>query len=178
MNTAQIKIPKVLHELHGKQATIIDLILTYTAGLALCLALVLQGFAQNLSMLNIVLLGVLGLDIGGGVVANFTKGVKDYYQANARLRYTFILFHIIQPLVLAFIFPNNLLGILLVAVYTLLSMLVLNFYREQEFQKPLSALFCVIGFMLILLVNFPNVLITTILSFFIIKLLLGHSQKN
>jgi len=137
----KVSIPSYLHELHGKQASIFDLLINYTT--AIIAALIILFLARDLSLATykLVILGVLALDSAGGIVSNFTEGTNNYYIEKPKMRYVFIAFHVIQPLVLIWLFPNDLVGIAIISIYTLIAMTVVNSIQEHLRQRVYGAFF-------------------------------------
>jgi len=75
----KVAIPSYLHELHGKQASVFDLLVNYTT--AIIATIIILYLAKDLSLepYKLIILGVLALDLAGGVFSNFTEGTNNYY---------------------------------------------------------------------------------------------------
>ena len=133
-------IPKVLHEFHGKQATLYDLLATYGAG-TIAAGTVLFLLPTTTELWHQILLAVLALDIGGGVVANFTQSTTRYHWHRPRLRLLFIVpFHLIHPVLLMMVFPNLTFPIACNGMYIIAAALGINGiagYKEQRIVAPL-----------------------------------------
>jgi hypothetical protein len=127
----KIQVHKFLVELFGRETTTFDLLAIVigsfsVAGLTLALK-----WNTDISIFKLIILTILTLDIAGGVVANFTTGTTNYYAETLRKRYFFVLFHLLQPSILIWIFPNELQAILGISIVALLcSFIVLNLNKH------------------------------------------------
>jgi hypothetical protein len=97
-----VSIPKSLWKLHGKQAYKSDLILTYLLAIIVMLFILLN--IKELALWEIIVIAVLSVDIGGGVISNFTKSTIHYYKEAGLSPHLFIWFHTMQTLALAIIY--------------------------------------------------------------------------
>lgn len=99
-----IHIPKVLHEVFGKESTIIELTLTLVFAILSTILLLTKTYSEwnGLEIFQIVVILIMAFDISGGVIANFTFLANNQYKENARARLIFIAIHV-QPLIMAFI---------------------------------------------------------------------------
>ena len=106
----KIKIPKALHDLHGEENTVGNLLLVYIA--AFIGATTVTHYAnlldKSLALWKFGILFVLSLDIFGCVVANFSKSTNEYYSGKKNLQYLFVSLHIFHPLVFWFVFGGSL----------------------------------------------------------------------
>jgi hypothetical protein len=173
----KVSIPSYLHELHGKQASIFDLTINYTT--AIIAALIILFLARDLSLATykLVILGVLALDLAGGIVSNFTEGTNNYYIEKPKMRYVFIAFHVIQPLVLIWLFPNDLVGIAIISIYTLIAMTVVNSIQEHLRQRVYGAFLMVIGLSITFLVNEMQAIVHLMLILFVVKLIVAFAIR-
>lgn len=173
----KVSIPSYLHELHGKQASIFDLLINYTT--AIIAALIILFLARDLSLATykLVILGVLALDLAGGIVSNFTEGTNNYYIEKPKMRYVFIAFHVIQPLVLIWLFPNDLVGIAIISIYTLIAMTVVNSIQEHLRQRVYGAFLMVIGLSITFLVNEMQPIVHLMLILFVVKLIVAFAIR-
>jgi hypothetical protein len=74
----EIKIPKLFHELHGETSKISTIILVYLTGI-ICSAITLVSLSTyDLDVWRYILLGVIVIDIAGGVVANLSSSTNSY----------------------------------------------------------------------------------------------------
>lgn len=99
----KIKIPKALHELFGKEQTLLDLaaVILFTAIATVGISQLESAYLSTLTGFQKSVALLLLVDIAGGVIANLSKGTDAYYGENAFRRRVFIAIHI-QPLVVAF----------------------------------------------------------------------------
>lgn len=128
--------------IHGEHFTIYDVVLTYAGGLAVACMLIISS-QTSLDMLPLLALCVLALDIGGGTIANLTDSTSKFYAARASLRWVFIGLHVIQPSLLAWIFPDAVLFIGCVTAFVLTSSALVNGLSGKQVQK-LAAMFALI----------------------------------
>jgi prepilin signal peptidase PulO-like enzyme (type II secretory pathway) len=120
-------------------------------------------------------LTLLALDIAGGVVANFTKGTNNYYAESLRKRYFFVLFHLLQPSILIWIFPNELQAILGISIFTLISSIIVLNIKKQYNQRITAITLLVLSFILSILLNYSDPLLQIVMQLFSIKLILAFS---
>jgi hypothetical protein len=173
----KVSIPSYLHELHGKQASIFDLLINYTTAIIATLIIIFLARDLSLSTYKLVILGVLALDLAGGIVSNFTEGTNNYYIEKPKMRYVFIAFHVIQPLVLIWLFPNDLVGIAIISIYTLIAMTVVNSIQEHLRQRVYGAFLMVIGLSITFLVNEMQPIVHLMLILFVVKLIVAFAIR-
>lgn len=173
----KVAIPAYLHELHGKQATVFDLLANYTT--AIIAAIVVLYLAQDLSLApyKVIILGVLALDLAGGVVSNFTEGTNSYYLEKPKMRYLFIAFHLIQPLVLIWLFPGDLPGISIISIYTLIAMTIINSIQEHLRQRVFGISLMVVGLSLSFLIGELQPIVHLMLILFVVKLIVAFAIR-
>jgi membrane glycosyltransferase len=171
----KIQVHKFLFELFGRETTTFDLLAIVIASLSFAgLTLVLKWNA-NISIFKLIILTILTLDIAGGVVANFTTGTTNYYAESLRKRYFFVLFHLLQPSILIWIFPNELQAILVISIFTLIiSIIVLNINKHYT-QRITAITLLLLSFVLSILLNYSDPLLQIIMQLFSIKLILAFS---
>jgi prepilin signal peptidase PulO-like enzyme (type II secretory pathway) len=118
---------------------------------------------------------ILALDIGGGVVANFTTGTNNYYAESLKKRYLFVVFHLLQPSILIWIFPSELLAILGVSLFTLTSSIIVLNIKKQYNQRIIAVTLLLFSLFLSTLLNYSDPLTKMIMQLFSIKLILAFS---
>jgi membrane glycosyltransferase len=121
------------------------------------------------------MLTILALDIAGGVVANFTKGTNNYYAESLGKSYLFVFFHLLQPSILIWIFPNELLAILGVSIYTLISSIIILNIKKHYTQRIVAITLLLLSFILSILLNYTDPLTKILMQLFSIKLILAFS---
>ncbi len=172
---AKVRIPKFLHELHGEEASALSLILVYSAGLLLGITIFL--LTPDLQPAwHRWLLTVLAMDIGGGVVANMTPGTSDYYAKRPKIRWIFILMHVIHPALIWLVFPG-VVAIPVVGAATLVFTAIVNSIREPASQRTYGALFMVIILATLLLLKTESIP-TILLTLFSFKLIIGFAVRH
>jgi len=90
----KIKVHRFLGELFGRETTGFDLLAIIISSISFAALTLILKWNEDISILNKITLTILALDIGGGVVANFTTGTNNYYAESLSKRYFFILFHL------------------------------------------------------------------------------------
>lgn len=173
----KVAIPAYLYELHGKQASIYDLLINYLTAVIATIIVLYLAWDSSLATYKMVILGILGLDLAGGVVSNFTEGTNTYYIEKPRMRYVFIAFHVVQPLVLIWLFPANLVGIAVISSYTLIAMTIINSIKEHLKQRVYGASLMVIGLALSFLVGEMYPVVHLMLILFVIKLIIAFAIR-
>lgn len=171
----KIKVHKSLHDLFGRETTRLDLIAILLGAIALSILTQMLCHDSELSLTKKIVLAFLTLDIGGGVIANFTEGTNNYYSENIKRRYLFVLLHILQPLILMWIFPENIKVISAITFYTLISSLIVTTIKDITTQRITAATFLVIGILLIYLFQFSDQALQLIFMMYLIKLILAFS---
>jgi hypothetical protein len=176
--TKEVDIPRALQELHGTRAPISTLVLTYLCGVIAAAAVVVRLLPEGLPLWKVALTGLLFLDIGGGVAANFSAPTQRYYQEHANLRLPFIALHVFHPAVLALLFPESLWYFVVTGVFTLAATLAVNAIKNPEKQKTPSYILVFIGMCLVWgFVIRPSVLIV-FAPLFMVKLIMGFAVKR
>ena len=171
----KIKVHRFFRELFGRETTSLDLLAILIGSVSLAgLTLFFKGNA-DFSVIKKTVLTILALDIGGGVVANFTSGTNNYYAESLSKRYLFVLFHLTQPSLLIWIFPSELLAILGVTLFTLTSSIIVLCLKSPNNQRIIAVTLLLLSFILATLLNYTDPLVHLIIQFFSIKLILAFS---
>ena len=171
----KIQVHKFLFELFGRETTTFDLLAIVIASLSFAGLTLLLKLNTNISNFKLIILTILALDIAGGVVANFTSGTNNYYDESLRKRYFFVLFHLLQPSILIWIFPNELQAILGISIFTLLcSIIVLNINKHYT-QRIAAITLLLLSVILSILLNYSDPLLQIVMQLFSIKLILAFS---
>ena len=171
----KIKVHRLLRELFGLETTRFDLLAIIISAVSFAaLTLILNSNSAALATKAIVLI-ILALDIGGGVVANFTTGTNNYYAESLQKRYLFVIFHLLQPSVLIWIFPNELLAILGVSIYTLISSIIVLKIKKHYTQRVVAVTLLLLSFILSTLLNYSDLLTQLLMQLFSLKLILAFS---
>jgi membrane glycosyltransferase len=171
----KIQVHKFLVELFGRETTTFDLLAIVigsfsVAGLTLALK-----WNTDISIFKLIILTILTLDIAGGVVANFTTGTTNYYAESLRKRYFFVLFHLLQPSILIWIFPNDLQAILGISIFTLISSIIVLNTKKHNTQRITAITFLLLSFILSIFLNYSDPLLKLFMQLFSIKLILAFS---
>jgi hypothetical protein len=171
----KFKVHRLFHELFGRETTTFDLLAIVigsfsVAGLTLALK-----WNTDISIFKLIILTILTLDIAGGVVANFTTGTTNYYAESSRKRYVFVLFHLLQPSILIWIFPNDSQAILEISIFTLISSIIVLSIKKQCNQRITAITLLLLSFILSILLNYSDTLLQIVMQLFSIKLILAFS---
>lgn len=171
----KIKVHRLLRELFGLETTRFDLLAIIISAVSFAaLTLILNSNSAALATKAIVLI-ILALDIGGGAVANFTTGTNNYYAESLQKRYLFVVFHLLQPSVLIWIFPNELLAILGVSIFTLTSSLIVLNIKKNYNQRIIAVTLLLLSLILSTILNYTDPLAQVIMQLFSVKLILAFS---
>ncbi|MDX2172207.1 MAG: hypothetical protein SFY56_03760 [Bacteroidota bacterium] len=171
----KLKVHKSLQELFGQETTKLDLFLILLGSIALTVTTQIIDSGNDLSFIKRVTLALITLDIGGGIIANFTEGTNNYYAENIKKRYLFIAIHILQPLILNWIFLNNSFSILTITFFTLISAFIVTSIKQNTTQKAVAATLTLIGLILAFSLCFSTTTLHLILHIYSIKLILAFS---
>lgn len=134
MSESTVRVPRVLHELHGERSTWSDVIVTHAVawGLAAAVLLVVGGATG-------ALLAFLMVDIAGGVVSNVTRGTNEFYVARPGHRLVFLSLHVLQPSLILLFVPGAGIGVALIAAWTLSGAALLERLRRAGKARDVTA---------------------------------------
>lgn len=144
-----VRVPRLLHVLHGEETTLGDLVVTWVVALGTALVIVLRPGTRPVATRwwEIAIVAAIGADIAAGVVATFTAGTDRFYAARPRLRIVFLLLHVIQPTLLFFIIGGPVEVWAVVPAFAIVSALVVNALPGRH-QATLAAALTVAGVMI------------------------------
>jgi hypothetical protein len=171
----KIQVHRVLRKLFGRETTKFALLAIIISGFSFGVLTLILNWNIDISILKKIALTLLAFDIGGGVVSNFTPGTNNYYAESLRKRYLFILFHLIQPSILIWIFPNDLPAILGVLIFTLTSSIFVLNIKKIYNQRIVAISLLILCLLLSSFLNYSNTSSQIIMQFFSIKLILAFS---
>jgi hypothetical protein len=175
MQNKKIQVHKFFTELFGRETTTFDLLAVIICSFSFAGLTLMIKWNSDFSVLNKAILTILSLDIAGGVLANFTTGTNKYYAESLRKRYLFVFFHLLQPSILIWIFPSELLAILGVSLFTLTSSIFVLNIKKQYNQRIIAVTLLLFSFFLSTLLNYSDPLTRMIMQLFSIKLILAFS---
>ena len=175
MENKKIQVHKFLSEVFGHETTMFDLLAIIICSISFAILTLFVKWNADITIAKKIILTILALDIGGGVVANFTTGTNFYYAESLRKRYLFVLFHLLQPSILIWISPNELQLILGVSIFTLTSSIIVLNIKKHNTQKIVAITLLLLSFMLSVLLNYSDLLLQIVMQLFSIKLILAFS---
>ncbi len=178
MKDQLLSIPKSLHELHGEKATVTSILFVYGTGLIATAVFIGFLLPLKLPMWKYILSALLILDIASGVIANLSSSTNQYYQQHKKLRIPFLLLHVVHPVLFWVVFPEMLGYFLFMALYPILSSLLVNHFKNREFQQNLASSLVVIGVLLSFLFKSDSLILYSLVPLFLIKLVLGFSVNR
>jgi hypothetical protein len=175
----KVKIPAVLWKLHGRQAYRTDLVLTYLA--ALLVMIFCTVFIPAPPGWRMIVLVIISLDVGGGVISNFTQGTIDYYRESDLSPHAFIWLHLIQGMALALVYWQALWGILAVVGLTLTFASIVVSLRDTPF-RPSTGLFAMVLLLLAVValpaLPVPGLVLLILLGLKLIVGFAGHWERG
>ena len=175
MQNKKIQVHKFLGEVFGRETTTFDLLVIIISSVSFALLTLFVKWNADITIIKKIILTILALDIGGGVVANFTTGTNNYYAESLRKRYLFVLFHLLQPSILIWIFPSELIAVLGVSLFTLTSSIIVLNIKKQYNQRIVAITLLLLSLILSTLLSYTDQLIQIIMHFFSLKLILAFS---
>jgi hypothetical protein len=175
MQGKKIKVHKSLHDLFGRETTLTDLFAVFLGSVSLTFLTLTFIWEVDLTFAKKVVLTLLALDIGGGVVANFTEGTNNLYAESSKRRNLFVLIHVLQPMLLAWIYKSNVIAIFIITGFALISTFCVINIKENNIQRVIAATLLLIGILLIQLLNFSDQLLQVILIVYSVKLILSFA---
>lgn len=104
-----MKVPSLLRPLHGSTTTPGELLLVYLTGIAFAslVLLSIQDRSTELAPLQVAILVLVSIDLGGGAVANLCQGTRSYWRSKTlRLRMLFLSVHAIHAIGISYVFPE------------------------------------------------------------------------
>jgi hypothetical protein len=171
----KFKVHRLFHELFGRETTTFDLLAIVISSFSVAGLTLALKWNADISIFKLIMLTILSLDIAGGVVANFTTGTTNYYAESLRKRYVFVLFHLLQPSILTWIFPNELQAILGISIFTLISSIIVLNINKHYTQRITAIILLLLSFILSILLNYSDPLLQIVMQLFSIKLILAFS---
>jgi len=171
----EVEVNKLFRELLGRKTTAFDLLAIIVSAIAFAVLTLLLKWNADISNFKLVILTILALDIAGGVIANFTKGTNNYYSESLQKRYLFVIFHLLQPSILIWIFPSELLAILGVSLFTLSSSIIVLNIKKQYNQRIVAITLLLLSLILSTFLNYSDPLTKMIMQLFSVKLILAFS---
>lgn len=180
MNDKKITVPKYLHELFGRETTLLEILAILASASAVTIILIGLDLAyfKEIGLIKSVILAILIFDITAGVIANLTAGTNDYYAQEAVKRKIFIVIHI-QPLLFSWFLGNYLIESLFAWLYAVTTSLLINSLAENPFQRTIAGASLVVGLTILLVINreMPTFLLVTLILY-MIKLIYSFSVNH
>jgi hypothetical protein len=173
MENKKIQVHKFLSEVFGRETTMFDLLAIIVCSISFAILTLFVKWNADITITKKIILTILALDIGGGVVANFTTGTNNYYAESLLKRYLFVLFHLLQPSILIWIFPSELIAILGVSLFTLTSSIIVLNIKKQYNQRIVAITLLLLSLILSTILPYTDPLTQIIMHFFSLKLILA-----
>ena len=175
MNNKVIFVQKHLHQLFGRQTTLFDILIIVGCAIAFASLTLTLIFNTDLSVIKKIIHTILALDIGGGVVANFTVGTNNYYAESLTRKYFFVFFHLLQPSLLVWIYPADWYAVAAVSLFTLIASMIILHVKTHNRQRVTALSLLTLCRMLTILLNFSGAVLYLTMLFYAIKLILAFS---
>jgi hypothetical protein len=175
MENKKIQVHKFLSEVFGRETTMFDLLAIIICSISFAVLTLFVKWNADITITKKIILTILALDIGGGVVANFTTGTNNYYAESLRKRYLFVLFHLLQPSILIWIFPSDLIAILGVSLFTLTSSIIVLNIKKHYNQRIVAITLLLLSSILLTLLPYTERLTQMMMQFFSLKLIFSFS---
>lgn len=172
-----ISIPTALVKLHGEQSTLPDVVVTHAVAYLITALNGWLGWQYGLAGWQVAVLAVLTVDIAGGVVANVTAGTDRYYGDRPRLRKVFLGTHVIQPLILWWLFPESYLVILAAMAVTLCSSLAVDLFADPPLDRTWGGAGFVVGSAVVIGLQPPSAALTLLLLLYVAKLTFSFAPR-
>lgn len=172
----KINPPKYLHEVHGAETTVGAFAGTYIAAVltAIVVFFLMEGNIEH--AYAYIIFALLAVDIGGGVISNFTRGTEAYYNSKkASSRRNFLLMHLVQPVILGFLFPAYNIILILTGVVIVGIAFGIQFTPTGLKQKGASIVSTIIGLGAIFYLFNDAPALWFLMSLYLIKLITAHA---
>lgn len=173
MENKLVNIPKAFWKLHGKQTYKQDLVMTYLVAILVLLVNLKTG--SNLALWKVIVVAILSIDIGGGVVSNFTAGTINYYRESELSPYIFVWLHLLQTLALGFIYGDFFLPILLTMLTAITGSSLAIALHKTVMQRQTSVFFFALEVLLLGFFSELPMPARTLILLMSLKLLVGFS---
>jgi hypothetical protein len=175
MRNNKIRVHRYFHELFGRETTRFDLLAIIICAVSFATLTMILKWNVDISTIKKIILTILALDIGGGVVANFTTGTNNYYFESLIKRYFFIFFHLLQPLILIWIYQIDSLSLVAISLFTLTSSIIVSNLRDQYTQRIVAVTLLLMCIILTSLLNYSDILLQIAMLLYSVKLILAFS---
>lgn len=170
-----ISIPKYLQELHGKQASVVSLVLLYATALFFAIAITNLIQQLDLAIWKSILLFIIVADIAGGAVANFTTSTRQYYRENRQLQVPFLLMHLIHPALLLLLLPDFQLLFIYMWIFTFVTVTIIKLMGQRNYSKKIAIVLSIIGTVVTFLIPCSLDYLKIIPVLFFLKLIMGFA---
>lgn len=170
---------KISAFLHGEKPSSADIIMTYYISILFGIYAVFNAFLteSNLNFWQITLIGIVALDLAGGVISSLTKSTKEFYAKSPKLEYLFLVLHFIHPLVLALALGLHQSFFYYSFLFMLCASLFVIAMRRTRYELSIALLLVTIGTSLAFqFLSIPQSLIWFIPLYFA-KLIVAFSSK-
>jgi hypothetical protein len=173
----KIRLPRLFHLLHGKEPALYEILITYLAAFITSLFIYPIINQASFSELSKSILLCLTLDLAGGLVANATATTAAFYSRNPNLRTVYLYLHILHPIVLVFLFPEDLFGITLISMLALASAFFFHLRRNLADRMLRLALLLLAIILLTFLLPLHHVALQILLLLFFFKMQVSVLHK-
>lgn len=164
----KVRAPLLLQPLLGTNPGVTGLISVMASALLLDTLIRFQLSFYHLSSIKQFVLIFLAWDLGGGLVANATSSVGKYYEERPMLRRIYFSLHILQPLLLMWLFHpyrNQIAGL---TALVLFFCFLWHHYRSASMQREFAFFsFCLSATLLFSFAKLPDALLLLLLVFII-----------
>ncbi len=172
---SEVRIPGFLRPIHGKTATVFDVLLVYIVGAVFGVLALVFAYTrvESLPLWKAAILFVLAADVSGGTMACFSTGMSAYYENRPGLRWVFIFIHFIEPGLLYLLFDGRPAYWLFLYAYTAASACLVNIIPGRSRQEGSAAALVVIGIVILLPIGLSAPFLAWFGPVYMLKLILG-----
>ncbi|MCJ8313154.1 MAG: hypothetical protein HRU38_13615 [Saccharospirillaceae bacterium] len=181
--TKDINIIKSMHDVFGLKQSVFSILAIFSFSLLSSIWLLFIGwdFFSELTLWKTIIALVVILDINAGLIANFTKGTNDFYQNNPKNRWVFISIHI-HILIVAWLFEiENYAAVIISWAATILVASMINMLKNSAWvslHRIVAAMCLGLGLILIMSLNWSNLLLQIVVMLFYIKVAYSFSVNH
>lgn len=145
----RIRMPRFLHKLFGEETYLLALIFIFLAGLLSIIVLSMIGGSALRSVPIHLRLWVyfIAFDVFAGIVANFTRGTKAYYQKHPHLKRWFVPMHI-YPIILVLLTSHDVIDGFYIYALILASSMLVQMIKTLHQQWLVAGLFVLLNILL------------------------------
>jgi hypothetical protein len=177
---SEARIPRILRLIHGKTASLFDVLLVYIVGAIFGVLALVFAYTrvESLPLWKAAILFVLAADVSGGAMACFSAGQGAYYESRPALRWGFIFIHFIEPGLLYLLFDGRLAYWIFLYAFTAAAASLVNIIPGRARRETAAVALLVIGIVILLPIGLSAPFLAWFGPVYMLKLILGFGVRR